>query len=78
MKEQMEALINQLVEHGVDFEDAVAEFEKKFIRKVLEANKMHRSKTARALGIHRNTLSRKILELGLDHHGARRRRSARS
>jgi Fis family transcriptional regulator, factor for inversion stimulation protein len=77
VKEQLEALINQLVERGVDFEDAVAEFEKKFIRKVLDANKGHRSKTAKALGIHRNTLSRKIAELGLDHQRPRRRRSSR-
>lgn len=75
MKELLETLINQLVEQGVDFEDAVAEFEKKFIRKVLDGNRGHRSKTAKALGIHRNTLSRKIMELGLDHHRPRRRAS---
>ncbi len=75
MKEQLEALVNQLVEQGVDFEDAVNEFEKRFIRKVLEKNNGNQSKTAQLLGIHRNTLSRKIEQFGLDHRpGPRRRR----
>ena len=75
MKEQLEALVNQLVEQGVDFEDAVSEFEKRFIRKVLEKNNGNQSKTAQLLGIHRNTLSRKIEQFGLDHRpGPRRRR----
>lgn len=78
MKEQLELLINQLVEHGIAYEDAVGEFEKKFIRKVLEKNNGNRSKAAHTLGIHRNTLSRKIEDLGLDHQPRHRRRSSRS
>ncbi len=77
MKEQLESLINQLVEHGISYEDAVGEFEKRFIRKVLEKNNGNQSKTAQALGIHRNTLSRKIEELGLDHRPKRRKRLSR-
>jgi DNA-binding protein Fis len=41
-------------------DEALTEFEKKFIRKVLERNRWNQCKTARALGIHRNTLSKKI------------------
>lgn len=78
MKEQLESLINQLVEHGISYEDAVGEFEKKFIRKVLERSNGNRSKAAHTLGIHRNTLSRKIEDLALDHQPRRRRRSSRS
>lgn len=77
MKEQLESLINQLVEHGISYEDAVGEFEKKFIRKVLEKSNGNRSKAAHTLGIHRNTLSRKIEDLGLDHQPRRRRRPSR-
>ena len=77
MKEQLESLINQMVEHGISYEDAVNEFEKRFIRKVLEKSNNNQSKTAQALGIHRNTLSRKIDELGLDHRPKRRKRSSR-
>ena len=77
MKEKLEALVNQLVEHGISFEDAVGEFERKFIKKVLERNNGNRSKAAKALGIHRNTLSRKIDGLGLDHRPKRSKRSSR-
>ena len=66
MKNQLDALINQLVEHDILFEDAVSEFEKRFIRKVLEKNNGNLSRTAQALRIHRNTLSRKIAALKLD------------
>lgn len=77
MKEQLEALINQLVEHGITFNIAVGEFEKKFIKKVLEKNNGNQSKSAQSLGIHRNTLSRKIDEHGLDHRPKRRKRVSR-
>ncbi len=74
MKNQLDALINQLVEQDILFEDAVGEFEKRFIRKVLENNNGNLSKAAHALRIHRNTLSRKIAALKLDHRPKRRRR----
>lgn len=60
MKEQLEALISQMVERGILYDEALTEFEKKFIRKVLERNRWNQCKAARALGIHRNTLSKKI------------------
>lgn len=77
MKDQLEALVTQMIEHGIVYEDAVEEFEKKFIRKVLERNNGNQSKAAKALGIHRNTLSRKIEDLALDHRPQRRKRPAR-
>ena len=77
MKENLESLVNQMVEHGILFTDAVAEFEKRFIRRVLDVNDGNHSKAAKALGIHRNTLSRKVEDLGLDHRPPRRRRAAR-
>jgi DNA-binding NtrC family response regulator len=55
----------------------VTEFEKRFIQRMLEKNNGNQSKTAQALGIHRNTLSRKSEELGLDHQPKRRKRSSR-
>lgn len=77
MKSQLEALINQMVEQGIHFSEAVGEFEKKFIRKVLDKNNGNQSKSAQVLGIHRNTLSRKIEDFGLDHGPARRKRPHR-
>ncbi len=77
MKDQLESLVIQMVEHGIHYSEAVGEFEKKFIRKVLERNNGNQSRTAQVLGIHRNTLSRKIEDLGLDHGPKRRKRSRR-
>ena len=74
MKEELESLVSQMVDRGIRFEDAIGEFEKKFVKKALEAHKGNRSKTARLLEIHRNTLSRKILEHGLDHKPKKRRK----
>ena len=77
MKDQLEALINRMIENGIEYPDAVSEFEKRFIQRVLEKNGGNQSKTAQVLGIHRNTLSRKREELGLDHHPKRRKRPSR-
>jgi Fis family transcriptional regulator, factor for inversion stimulation protein len=60
VKDQLEALIAQMIDRGLLFDEAVNEFEKKFILKVLEKNKGNQTKTAKAMGIHRNTLSKKL------------------
>ena len=73
MKEQMEALVNQLIERGIKLEEALGELEKKFIKKALDGEKGNQSKVSRILGIHRNTLSRKISLYGLNHKPKRRR-----
>ena len=77
MKEKLESLVDQMVEHGILFTDAVAEFEKRFIKRVLDVNDGNHSRAAKALGIHRNTLGRKVEDLGLDHRRTRRKRAAR-
>ena len=60
MKDQLEALVNQMIERGLLFDEAASEFEKKFILKVLEKNQGNQTKAAKALGIHRNTLNKKL------------------
>ena len=74
MKEELESLVRRMIEGGIKFEDAIGKFEKRFVKKALEAHKGNQTKAARLLGIHRNTLSRKILEHGLDHKPKRRRK----
>jgi DNA-binding protein Fis len=66
VKDQMEKLILELVEKNVFFADAVSEFEKRFIRRVLDMNRGNQSQSAKALGIHRNTLGRKMEEYKLN------------
>jgi DNA-binding protein Fis len=73
VKDQLEALVSQMVERGILFDEAVGEFEKRFIKRVLERAEGNQSRAAQILGIHRNTLSRKIDEYKLDHRNHRGR-----
>ena len=75
MKDQLDALVSQLIEHDIHYQEAVSEFEKRFIRKILEKNNGNLCKAAKDLRIHRNTLTRKIAVLDLDHKPKRRRKS---
>jgi DNA-binding protein Fis len=75
VKDQLEGLVVQMVEDGILFDEAVGEFEKRFIKKVLDGARGNQSRAAEQLGIHRNTLSRKIEEYKLDHNGHHRRRA---
>lgn len=72
MRDQLENLVGQMVERGILFDEAIGEFEKKFIKRVLDRTNGNQSRAARVLGIHRNTLSRKIGIYKLDQHGRRR------
>ena len=58
--ERLERLVEEMVEKGVHFEDAVREFEKRFIARVLGRCEGSLTKTADQLGMHRNTLTRKM------------------
>ena len=60
MRDQLEALVGQMVDRGILIDDAMNEFEKRFIRRALDRSNGNQSRAARLLGIHRNTLSRKI------------------
>lgn len=60
MKDQLEGLVSQMVERGILFDEALGEFEKRFIKRVLDRANGNQCRAARILGIHRNTLSRKI------------------
>ena len=63
MRDLLEQLVNEMVARGVHFEDAQREFEKKFLARVIEQCEGNLCKAAEALGIHRNTLTRKVKEL---------------
>ena len=51
---------------GMRYDDAVREFKKQYLREVLVAHRGNQCKAAEELGVHRNTLSRAMAELGLD------------
>lgn len=60
MRKQLEALVEEMLDGQILLDEAKAEFEKVYIEKCFERNKNHISKTAEVLGIHRNTLSKRI------------------
>ena len=65
LREQLDRLIDDLVARGVRYDDAQREFEKRFIAHVLAKSDGNLCKAADLLGMHRNTLSRKISEYRL-------------
>jgi len=65
LREQLERLIDDLVSRGIRYEDAHREFEKRFIAHVLAQVDGNLCKAADLLGMHRNTLSRKMTEYRL-------------
>jgi Fis family transcriptional regulator, factor for inversion stimulation protein len=73
VRDQLEGLVSLMVERGILFDEAVGEFEKRFIKRILEHTNGNQSRAAEMLGIHRNTLSRKITEYKLDHRRGRSR-----
>jgi Fis family transcriptional regulator len=62
MKVELEALVEEMITHGILFEEAVKEFEKRFILRVVSRNRNNLCKAAGELGIHRNTLTKRLQE----------------
>jgi DNA-binding NtrC family response regulator len=62
ISDRLDKLVDEMVERGVQFDDALHEFEKRFIARALGCCDGSLTKTADKLGIHRNTLTRKMGE----------------
>ena len=62
ISDRLDRLVDEMVERGVQFDDAIQEFEKRFISRVLGCCEGSLTRTADTLGIHRNTLTRKMGE----------------
>ena len=62
ISDRLERLVEEMVDRDVQFLDAVREFEKRFITRVLGKCDGSLTKAADTLGVHRNTLSRKMVE----------------
>ena len=60
MRETMESLVAEMIEKRIFLDEAIEVFEKKFIQAALEKARGNQSKAAGVLGVHRNTLSRKL------------------
>jgi Fis family transcriptional regulator len=66
VRRELDNLVTQMHSSGVPYEEAVREFKRQYLREVLVAHRGNQCKTADELGMHRNTLSRTMAELGLD------------
>jgi len=60
MRARLESLVDEMLEGHILLDEAICEFEKLYIKKALAKNKQHLSNTAVVLGIHRNTLAKRV------------------
>jgi DNA-binding protein Fis len=68
VKEQLETLVAEMIERKIYLDEALGEFEKKFIQTALNKTRGNQTKAAVVLGVHRNTLNRKIAQHKLNGH----------
>jgi DNA-binding NtrC family response regulator len=60
VREKLDQLVAEMIEKRIYLQEAAGEFEKKFIQSALKKTEGNQSRAAEILGLHRNTLSRKI------------------
>ena len=72
-------IVDELVRRGVTLEQARREFERQFIVASLKSNRGNFCRSARSLGVHRNTLRNKVSDLGIamEDYGLATRKSPR-
>lgn len=58
----MDRLVGEMLDKGVQYEDARREFEKMFIARALQRTNGNMGGAADMLGLHRNTVARKVAE----------------
>ncbi len=69
MRDELNGLVDEMVARGIRFEDAKQEFERRFISRALARADGKVGRAAKMIGIHRNTLSRKVSEYKLKRTG---------
>jgi DNA-binding NtrC family response regulator len=74
MKEKFDLLVEHLLKGNIFLPEAIEVLEKRMIQLSLEQNAGNQSAASKQLGIHRNTLQRKMVEYGLGNGRARSRR----
>lgn len=69
MRDQLNRLVDEMVSKGIRYEDARQEFERRFISRALARAEGKVGRAAKMIGLHRNTLSRKVSEYRLKQTG---------
>ena len=62
MRDSLERLVSEMLDKGVPYEDVRRELEKLSITRALQRTKGSLGEAADLLGLHRNTIGRKIAE----------------
>lgn len=78
MKDSFDGLIDTLVHGGFFMEEAVEMLEKGMIERVLRRTDNNQSEASKVLGIHRNTLLRKMVQYQIDGKHPRRKPVAKA
>lgn len=60
IRPRLESVIEDMLDGHIMLDEALAEFEKLYIQKAFARNKKRITNTADALGIHRNTISKRV------------------
>ena len=69
MRDELNRLVDEMVAKGIRYDDARQEFERRFISRSLARSEGKVGRAARMIGLHRNTLSRKVTEYRLKRTG---------
>jgi DNA-binding NtrC family response regulator len=62
VRDSLERLVSEMLDKGVPYEDVRRELEKLSITRALQRTKGSQGEAAELLGVHRNTIARKIAE----------------
>jgi DNA-binding NtrC family response regulator len=65
VRDQLDKLVQEMLDKGILYDEARREFEKMFLSRALQRSKGNLGTAAELLGIHRNTVARKITEYRL-------------
>jgi DNA-binding NtrC family response regulator len=74
MKEKFEGLVEHFLGGSIPLHEAVEVLETSMIQRALDRSRGNQSAASKLLGIHRNTLQRKMVEYGLGERRVRARR----
>ncbi|MGA2270018.1 MAG: helix-turn-helix domain-containing protein [Bryobacteraceae bacterium] len=73
MKEKLDGLVEHFLSGNILLEEAIEVLERSMIQRALERRRGNRSAASKLLGIHRNTLQRKMAQYGLGNRRVRPR-----
>ena len=62
IKDKLEEIVGEIISKGIYWSEATSQFEKLFIIRALQNSDGNLSRAAEIMGIHRNTIAKKIKE----------------